>query len=324
MKIEMENATFSLNEAVIKGDRQMDIKFKDPGLEKLTVKSINAIPVMMGERDILKVSEMLPGIVSVGEGSSGLNVRGGSSDQNAFYINKVPIYNTSHLFGFYPAFNSDIIKDFSIYKGYIPAQYGGRLSSVFNMTTRQGNRKKYTMHGGINPITTNITFEGPITKDKSSVLISGRSSYSDWILNKIDDPDIRNSSANFYDFSINYNYDFEKTLISAFAYYSKDKFELSSINNYDYSNLGGSVNIYHNFNNSFRLNTSLIGSQYSFNTIDKQLLSSAYKYKYSINHYEFKTDFTQTLSTSNTLDFGFNAITLSKLSENNWSISFSF
>ncbi|RLD73607.1 MAG: hypothetical protein DRJ07_20610, partial [Bacteroidetes bacterium] len=192
-KIELDKAILAIEEVIVHGDRQMDIKSRDPGLLKISAKSIKEIPTMMGERDILKVSEMLPGIVSVGEGSSGLNVRGGNSDQNAFYINKIPIYNTSHLFGFFPAFNSDIIKDFSIYKGHIPAKYGGRLSSVFNIITRQGNRKKFAVHGGINPITASITAEGPIKKDVSSILFSARSSYSDWILSRIPDPMIRTS-----------------------------------------------------------------------------------------------------------------------------------
>lgn len=308
IKIELKSATFSLQEAVIKGDRQMDIKFKDPGLEKLTAKSIKAIPMMMGERDILKVSEMLPGIVSVGEGSSGLNVRGGSSDQNAFYLNKIPIYNTSHVFGFFPAFNSDIIKDFSIYKGHIPSEYGGRLSSVFNVTTRQGNRKKFSLHGGINPIAANVTIEGPIEKDKSSILFSARSSYSDWILSRINDPVIKNSSANFNDFSLGVNRDFDKTSISAFFYTSDDKFDLYDLNNYYYSNRGSSINLHHNFNNSLRMNIALIGSQYANKTIDKQQVSTAYKNSYQINHYELKTDFIQTLNEFNQLNFGISGI----------------
>jgi len=308
INVEMENTTFYLQEAVIKGDRQMDVRYKDPGMEKLTAKQIKSIPVLMGERDIIKVSEMLPGIVSVGEGSSGLNVRGGSSDQNAFYINNIPIYNTSHLFGFFPAFNSDIIKDFSIYKGHIPAEYGGRLSSVFNITTRQGNRKNFSLHGGVNPISTNITLEGPIKKDKSSVLLSARTLYSDWILSKIKDPTIKNSSANFNDISFGLNYDFEKTSVSAFVYSSDDKFDLADINSYSYSNKGASVNIYHNFNSMLRVNASLVGSQYAFNTIDKQIAKEAYKHPYQINHYELRADFTQTLNENHELDFGLNGI----------------
>ena len=170
-KVEMNQANFEMDEVVVYGDKQMNIRAKDPGLEKIAVKSIREIPMMMGEPDILKVSEMLPGIVSVGEGSSGMNVRGGNADQNAFYINNIPIYNTSHLFGFFPAFNSEIIKDFSIYKGYIPASYGGRLSSVFDIKTKTGNKKNYTAHGGISPVSANLVFEGPIKKGNNSFLV---------------------------------------------------------------------------------------------------------------------------------------------------------
>ncbi|PJB57034.1 MAG: hypothetical protein CO098_12500, partial [Bacteroidetes bacterium CG_4_9_14_3_um_filter_41_19] len=123
--VNLKRTVFQIEEFVVHGDRQMSIKDKDAGLDKISMRSIKELPMMMGERDILKVSGTLPGIVTAGEGAAGLNVRGGGSDQNAFYINKIPIYNTSHLFGFFPAFNSDIIKDFSIYKGHIPAQYGG-------------------------------------------------------------------------------------------------------------------------------------------------------------------------------------------------------
>jgi hypothetical protein len=168
--VQMNKAVIQMKELLIHGDRQLSVKSKDPGVEKILMKTIKDIPMMMGERNILQVSTLLPGIVTTGEGSSGVNVRGGGSDQNAFYISKVPIYNTAHLFGFFPAFNSDIIKDFSIYKGYVPAQYGGRLSSVFNVNSRQGNLKHFTAHGGLSPITANLVVEGPVIRDTCSVL----------------------------------------------------------------------------------------------------------------------------------------------------------
>lgn len=306
--VNLASAPLSLLEAVIMGDRQMDITRKDPGLEKISIQSIRVIPVMMGERDIIKVSEMLPGIVSVGEGSSGLNVRGGSSDQNAFYINKIPIYNTSHLFGFFPAFNSDIIKDFSIYKGFIPAEYGGRLSSVFNIISRQGNKKEFSLHGGVNPISANVTLEGPVIKDKSSILVSARSSYSDWILKQINDPVLSSSNANFNDISFYMDHHLEKTVFSAFVYSSHDKFDLADLNSYTYSNLGASLNAHHNFNSLLRMDLSLIASQYGFTTVDNQNVSTAYTHTYEINHYELRADFAQTISAKNELSFGLNGI----------------
>jgi hypothetical protein len=308
IEVSLKNSPLSIQEAVIMGDRQMDIRRKDPGLEKISIQSIKALPVMMGERDIIKVSEMLPGIVSVGEGSAGLNVRGGSSDQNAFYINNIPVYNTSHLFGFFPAFNSDIIKDFSIYKGHVPAKYGGRLASVFNIITRQGNKKEFSLHGGVNPISANVTLEGPVKKDVSSVLLSARSSYSDWILSEINDPVLQNSSAGFNDFSFYLDHHMEKTVVSAFVYASNDRFDLSDINSYRYANRGASLNMSHNFNNLLRMDLSMVGSKYGFNTVENLNVPSAYTHSYAVNHYEIRADFTQTINQANELYFGFSGI----------------
>ncbi|MEX0987651.1 MAG: hypothetical protein WD052_09265, partial [Bacteroidales bacterium] len=201
-----------------------------------------------------------------------------------------------------------IIKDFSIYKGHIPVEYGGRLSSVFNITTRQGNKKNFRFHGGVNPIAANVTLEGPIIKDKSSVLVSARSSYSDWILSRIQDPVLNSSSANFNDFSMYADHHLEKTVVSAFIYTSNDKFDLSDINSYTYSNRGASLNVHHSFNNLLRMDMALIGSKYGFNTIDNQHISTAYSHDYEINHYEFRTDFTQTINESHVLSFGINGI----------------
>lgn len=306
--INLSKSAIMMKEVVVYGDRQGNIRVKDPGLEKLSIKTIRELPMMMGERDILKVSATLPGIVSVGEGSAGLNVRGGGSDQNAFYINKIPIYNTSHLFGFFPAFNSDIIKDFSIYKGHIPAQYGGHLSSVFNIITRQGNRKHFTARGGISPITANLVIEGPIKKDTGSFMLSARSSYSDWILKKIKDVDISNSSARFNDLSGGINYDIRKSQLSAFAYHSFDHFRLSDINSYEYANNGISTTLGHNFSSVFHGEFSLIASQYTFSTTDQQQASSAYQHSYKMEHYEAKFDFRYLLNEKNSLVYGLSSI----------------
>ena len=258
---------------------------------------------MMGERDVLKVSVTLPGIISSGEGGAGLNVRGSGSDQNAFYINRIPVYNTSHLFGFFSAFNSDIIKDFSIYKGHIPAQYGGRLASVFNITTRQGNRKRFTIHGGISPITANAVFEGPVKKDTASFIFSIRSSYSDWILSRLKDTTINKSNADFKDFAGGLNWDFKKTQIAIFGYRSSDNFSLSDLSNYSYSNTGASLIIDHNFSNSLRGEISLAGSDYAFSTIDKLEKSSSFTHSYELKHYEISTSFRQMLN-RNYLEYG--------------------
>jgi hypothetical protein len=302
--IEMKKSAIQMKEVVVFGDQKMNFRLKDPGLEKISVKAIKEIPMMMGERDILKVSEMLPGIVTVGEGSAGLNVRGGNYDQNAFYINRIPIYNTSHLFGFFPVFNADIVKDFSIYKGYIPAQYGGQLSSVFDITARQGNRKRFTAHGGISPVAADLSVEGPLKKDTSSFLISGRYLYSDWILRQIKDPVIRTSKAGFNDLSAAWNYDFRKSQLSLFIYHSQDALSLSDINSYKYTNNGASINFSHYFSTSIRADFSVTGSQYAFKTIDQQEPPLAYEHSFLIGDYRVIADFTHNLSTRNTLQYG--------------------
>jgi len=307
-KVTMKKSVIQMTEVVVYGDRQMNIQAKDPGLDKMSVKAIRELPMMMGERDILKISSTLPGIISAGEGSAGLNVRGGGADQNAFYINKLPIYNTSHLFGFFPAFNADIIKDFSIYKGHIPAQYGGHLSSVFNIITRQGNRKHFTARGGLSPITGNLVVEGPLKRDTSSFMLSVRSSYSDWILKKLSDPDIRNSSASFNDLSAGFNYDIRKTQVSLFAYHSADHFRLSDLNSYEYANNGASASFNHNFTNSLRGEFSVIASQYDFSTTDQQEEANAYQHSYKLEHYEARADFKHMLNDKNELEYGAGAI----------------
>lgn len=302
--IELQKTVIPIGEVVIIGDRQISVVSRDPGLEKISTKIVREIPTMMGERDILKVSEMLPGIVSVGEGSAGLNVRGGGSDQNVFYINKIPVYNTSHLFGFFPAFHSDLVKDFSIYKGYVPPEYGGRLSSVFDLITRQGNRKQFSARGGINPVSGNLTLEGPWLKDKGSLLVSARSSYSDWILKRIQDPLISSSSAGFYDLAVSMNLDAGKNRFTAFGFHSHDNFRLSDINTYNYSNHGISLGVKRQFSPDLHGEFTLIGSRYAFGTQDRQEPTMAYSQSYLLEHYEARMEFKHLTLTNHSVTYG--------------------
>jgi len=307
--VNMEKSILQLDEVVVYGDKSMNIVTRDAGLERIPLKTIKELPTMMGERDIIKVSELLPGIVSVGEGTSGINVRGGSYDQNGFYINKIPIYNTSHVFGFFPAFNPDIVKDFSIYKGHIPAEFGGRISSVFDILARQGNRKHFSIRGGLNPITSSLTVEGPFIKDTSSFLLSLRSSYSDWILSRIEDPTIRNSNAKFSDFAFATNFDFNSSnQLSVFGYFSTDKFKLSDINQYNYSNLGASIEWKHFYSPSVHSEVATIFSQYAFGTIDTNTPSLSYEHNYSISHYETRGNLSYLLNDKNSIETGVSLI----------------
>ncbi len=303
--VSLDKEGYELSRVDILGDKQMNMRQKDAGLEKMTARAIKEIPVMVGEPDIVKASTMLPGIVSVGEGSSGLNVRGGNSDQNAFYINNIPILNTSHLFGFFPAFNADLVKNFTIYKGYIPAEYGGRLSSVFDIQTRKGNRKKFSLHGGVSPIALNGVMSVPILKDKLSFIVSGRRSYSDWILRRIDDYDISSSSSRFNDISVGVYLDLPKLHISTFLYHSADNFSYSNVNNYKYSNDGFSLNISQNYSKKLKATYSLVTYQYQFTTRDYQFASEAYSHKYLLGQQEFKAKLNYLINDNYFIDLGY-------------------
>ncbi len=302
--VQMQKSGFELDEISVYGDKMIE---RSPGVEKLKTQVIRQLPTMLGEVDFLKVAQMLPGIVSVGEGSAGLNVRGGGADQNAFYINHIPIFNTSHLLGFTSAFNPDIVKDFSIYKGFIPLQFGGRLASVFDIDTRQGNKEKFTAHGGVSPLATNLVLETPIIKDKLSIILSGRTSYSDWILQKIKDPLIASSKASFYDASGEISYHTEKSNTSVFFYNSFDKFNLSEQTIYEYGNLGFSINFRKSINEKSRYELNLASSKYAFFTIDNHIDVSAYSQNYDIKQHVLNLQFTYSINHKHELSYGINS-----------------
>jgi hypothetical protein len=305
LNVRMEREIISINEVTVTSDRFDNVRGKQMGFERLDMKTIKEIPLVMGEKDLLKVAQMLPGIQTVGEGSSGFNVRGSSADQNMFYINKVPVYNTSHLFGFFSSFSPDIVKDFSIYKGNMPVQYGGRLASIFDITTRQGNKNSYTARGGISPITGHVAIEGPIKKGHTSFVLSARSTYSDWLLTKLEDPEIRNSSASFYDIAGNINVEHnEKNLIKIFGHYTSDNFKLADLNHFNYSNSGGSVTWRHTISSYITANFAAVGSNYSFRTINDDSPQSAYRHEYRIGHYELTSDLTWVYGQNHTLSIG--------------------
>jgi len=293
-----------LGEVLIQGDKSQKHGAK-PGMENISVKTMKELPSLMGEKDVLKVAQMLPGIVSVGEGSAGINVRGGNADQNLFYVNEIPIYNSSHLFGFFSSINSTIIENFSIYKGQVPVEYGGRLSSVFNVETRRGHKNNIFSQGGVSPISAYAELELPLVKEKASLVISGRSSYSDWILKRIKDPDIRQSKASFYDFTASLDYTLsKKDQLSVFAYNSNDDFDMNSYTQYTYGNMGASANFTHRFSPGVKWSTSLIGSNYSFETTDKRDAAEAYTHGYELNHYEFRSSLSWIINQHQTIKVG--------------------
>jgi len=307
--IQMEKGLIPINEVVVKANKYDNVRGSQMGFERLNYQTTKEVPVVLGEKDLLKVALMLPGVQTVGEGASGYNVRGGSADQNMIYIGKVPVYNSSHLFGFFTAFSPDLIKDFSLYKSNLPARYGGRLSSIFDVSTRQGNMNKFSVRGGISPITGHVAVEGPVVKDKSAFVLSARTTYSDWILNQMEDPELRDSQAAFYDLAgtltIEPN---EKNLLKAVGYYSNDDFTLGSTNQYAYSNAGGSINLKHRFGSRMNSDMALVFGQYAFKTVNTELESAAYSHDYRIDHYEIKADNTWLTLGKHKVTFGVNGI----------------
>ena len=307
--IEMEKGLIPITEVVVRADRFQNVRGNQMGFERLNYKTIKEVPVILGEKDLLKVAMMLPGVQTVGEGTSGLNVRGGSADQNMIYVNRVPVYNSSHLFGFFTSFSPDIVKDFSLYKSNLPVQYGGRLSSVLDISTRQGNLNKFVVRGGISPVTGHLAADGPLIKDKSAFVISARSTYSDWILGRLEDPDLRESDASFYDLAGNMTFEpNEKSLVKAFGYYSHDRFTLGSTNQYAYSNAGGSISLKHRFSPRMTGDMVLAFGQYGFSTQNAERESEAYSHDYRIDHYELKADIIWLSLGRHRLTYGVNVI----------------
>ena len=309
LDIFMTRGLIPIKEVVIEATRFDNVKGTQMGFERLNYKTVKEIPVVFGEKDLLKVAQMLPGVQNVGEGATGFNVRGSAADQNMIYVNKVPVYNSSHLFGFFSSFSPDIVKDFSLYKSNLPANYGGRMASFFDISTRQGNVNEYTARGGISPITGHIAVEGPVVKNKSAFVLSARSSYSDWILRQLDDIELRNSNASFYDLAGSLTFEpNDKNLIKTFGYFSRDKFSLGTTNQYDYSNAGASINLMHRFNSQISGDFAGVFSEYSFHTVDKAIESFAFSHDYRINHYEIKADLNWLSLGAHKLRFGGNVI----------------
>jgi hypothetical protein len=235
-------------------------------LERLNVKEINKIPVIFGERDILKTMQLLPGVKSAGDGNSGFYVRGGAADQNLILLDEAPVYNATHLLGFFSTFNSDAIKTVSLYKGAMPAQYGGRLSSVVDIKMNDGNQQNFGMSGGIGLIASRLNIEGPIQKGKSSFLLSGRRTYADVFLKLFGDSSIKQTKLYFYDLNAKANFILgKKDRIFLSGYFGRDMLRNEDVAGIDWGNATATIRWNHIFNTRLFSNTSFIFSNYDYN-----------------------------------------------------------
>lgn len=293
---------------VVSGKRNENVSRPLMGVQKLSVEEIKNVPVIFGEKDVLKTIQLLPGVKSAGEGSSGFYVRGGGTDQNLILLDEATVYNASHLLGFFSAFNSDAIKDITLYKGAIPAEYGGRLSSVVDIKMNDGNNQDYHVSGGLGLISSRLNIEGPIVKDKGSFIVSARRTYADLFLKLSSDSSLKNNSLYFYDLNVKANYKINnKNRVYLSGYFGKDNFGLGSIFGIDYGNSTATVRWNHIFNSRLFSNTSFIYSNYNYN-IHINSLTNNIIVKSKIEDFSLKEDLQYFINSNSKLNFGFNLI----------------
>lgn len=304
----LNEAISELDEIVVTGERKDEnLTRTQMGIQKLDTKDIKTIPVIFGEKDLLKTIQLLPGIKSAGEGSSGFNVRGGASDQNLILLDEATVYNASHLMGFFSVFNSNAIKDISVYKGNEPAEYGGRLSSILDIKMNEGNDKEFGFSAGIGLISSNLNIEGPIIKNKSSFSVSARRTYADLFLKASPDTTLRKARLFFYDLNVKTNYRINnKNRLYLSGYFGKDVLGLKNLIGINWGNSTATFRWNHLFSDRIFSNTSLIFSNYDYkinieNSGDLNIISR-------IQDYGLKYDFQFFASTNSTFKFGLNTV----------------
>jgi hypothetical protein len=308
LDIELKEQSIELGNIVVTGERpDRNVSSVEMGNVKLSPKEIEKIPVIFGEQDIIKTMQLTPGVKSAGEGNSGFYVRGGGIDQNLILLDEAPVYNASHLLGFFSIFNSEAIREANLMKGSIPAEYGGRASSVFDIKMKEGNLKEYGVTGSVGLISSNLAVEGPIVKDKGSFIISARRTYADLFLAFSKEEDLQNTKLYFYDLNLKANYKInDNNRIYLSGYFGRDDFGFADEFGFDWGNATGTIRWNHNFGEKLFSNTSFIVSNYSY---DINILGDVdITIGSQIDDMNFKQDFTWYASPQNTIRFGGNAI----------------
>lgn len=304
LDIQMNDRIFALNEVVVTGETGSNINRARMGLEKLNIKTIKQTPAVLGEADVINVILTLPGVQTVGEAASGFNVRGGATDQNLVLFGDATIFNSSHFFGMFSSFNADAVNQLELYKSSIPAKYGGRIASVLDVSTKQGNKKKLAGSGGLGLLTGRLSLDGPIGK-KTAFLIGARSTYSNWLLKRIPNETYKNSSASFYDGQVVIDHEInEKNHLFLTAYASHDNFRLSNGVQYGY----GNKNL--NLKWKFSMTSTIYGllalgtDHYNFYMGDQQTPLQAYDLQYKIGQEFARLDFHQSAGSRHKLTYG--------------------
>ncbi len=305
-KIDFEITEFSteLEEVIVTADEPERAILRKPEMSvaKMNIATVKQMPVVLGEVDILKSLQMLPGVTNNGEGTGGFHVRGGAGDQNLVLLDEAIIYNTSHMFGFFSVFNADVIKDVKLYKGGIPARFGGRVSSVLDVRQKDGNSKRFSATGGIGLISSRLALEGPLFKEKGSFLVAGRRSYADLLLKAAGE----NNSVSFYDLNLKTNYNLnDNNRLFLSGYFGRDSFKLGDGFDSSYGNTTGNLRWNHIFNDRLFSNLSAIVSRYDY---DLGITAAEFDWVSSINNYNLKYDLKYYLSNKFKLDFGASGI----------------
>jgi TonB dependent receptor/CarboxypepD_reg-like domain/TonB-dependent Receptor Plug Domain len=308
LNIDLQSQVMMLKNVIVSAEKVSNIRNVQMGVQKLDIRTLKQVPVVFGETDLMRVLLTLPGVKSVGEASTGLNVRGGSPDQNLILFNDATIYNAAHFFGLFSAFNPDVVKDVELYKSSIPARYGGRLSSVIDITSREGNKKEFSGSAGIGLITSRLEVEGPLVKDKTSFILAGRTTYANWLLSLLPDQ-YKQSKASFYDLNLNISHQINKNNnLYLTAYRSNDNFNLNSDTTYGYGNLNLSLKWKHSFSDKLYGLFTTGYDRYNYQISSEANPVNAYKLFFDINQSYLKTQFNYFLSPKHTLEFGFSSL----------------
>ncbi len=305
--VEVQEDGQELAEVIVSGKREDDnIKAIEMSVNKVDMKTIKKIPALLGEVDLVRAIQLLPGVSTVGEGATGFNVRGGSIDQNLVLLDDAPVYNSSHLFGFFSIFNPDAVKDVKLIKGGIPAQYGGRASSILDVRMKEGNAKQLEINGGIGFIFSRLSIEAPIIKDKASFIVAARRSYADVLAKPFLTGNNANTQFNFYDLTakVNYNINQNNTVFLS-GYFGRDVFGNDFGFNWGNSTLSARWN--HVFSSKLFLNSTAFYSNYDYlldTDLNNKRPNNQFRWKSNIKNLSFKPDFTYYITPENTLTFG--------------------
>lgn len=305
LNLSLEEGVEQLREVTVEADAASNVEDAITGSEQIESEESKNIPLVLGERDILQVAKALPGITSAGEGASGINVRGGKTDQNLILLDDAIIYNPTHFFGIFQALNPFTTEKVDIYKGSVPVEFGGRLSSVFDIRTKNGNVEKFSGEGSIGPVTGNLALEVPIKKEVSSLVIGARGAYADWILRSLDEESLNNSEASFFDGIVKYHHRInDNNEVKVTGYYSRDAFSITSDSLYKYSNGLASVRWDHKFNEKTTGALFVGNSDYRFGIDFDGESNTDFELDYGINETQLKYKMRSILNDRHTLDYG--------------------